>query len=202
MFKSKKLKKPLIVILSVVLGIIFICVAAVVGCRLIADSLIYHYVDLSGKVRYGSTYDSGGTMGEGLKYPFFGNPLTVSEETGSTYHFPLGAGEKNLYVYDAINYPIYSWMNYMRTRYKNDVAVDYTVEMGSEYITVNFFGTLTENDEVIPIEQRFVISIKNASPDNLPTWENEDEISEGFKGYLAYLDDNTKVPDWLEKLNA
>ena len=202
MIKSKKLKKPFVIILSVVLGIILICVAAVVGCRLIADSLIYHYVDLSGEVRYGSTYDSGGTMGEGLKYPFFGNPLTVSEETGSTYHFPLGAGEKNLYVYDAINYPIYSWMYYMRMRYKNGVAVDYTVEMGSEYITVNFFGTLTENDEVIPIEQRFVISIKNASPDNLPTWENEDEISEGFKGYLAYLDDNTKVPDWLEKLNA
>lgn len=201
MIKAKKSKKPLIIALSVILGI-FVTVAAFFGIYyLSADALIYHYVNLSAEVTcYASSYDKvGETRGKEIKYPFFGNPLVITEEAGATYGFPFGAGEKNIPVYIAINDPISTWIFYLGDRYKNNAAVDYTVEMDSEYITVNFTGTLTEKDEVIPIEQKFVISIKNASLDNLPTWVNEDEISEGYRDFLFYLRNigTAEPPDWM-----
>lgn len=199
MLKAKKSKKPLIITLSVILGIIFIFAAYLGIYYLCADALIYHYVDLSAEVKFCSTYDKDGEIwGRGIKYPFFGNPLTISEEWGPNIGLPLGAGETNIVVYDVLNGPIVSWVYYMRYRYKNNASVDYTVDMDKEHITVNFNGTLTENGKAVPIEQKFSFSIANASPENLPVWLNKEDISEGFDEYLTYLDDNEKVPEWMK----
>lgn len=201
MIKAKKTKKPLIIALSVILGLCVILAAFIGIYRLIADSLIYSYVNVSDIYYDGLKYNEMPEKREDYprQYPFFGNPLVITEEGGATYGFPFGAGEKNIPVYIAINDPISTWIFYLGDRYKNNAEVDYTVEMDSEYITVNFTGTLTENDEVIPIEQKFVISIKNASLDNLPTWVNEDEISEGYRDFLFYLRNigTAEPPDWM-----
>lgn len=200
MLKAKKSKKPLIITLSVILGIIFIFAAYLGICCIIADSLIYHYVDINAETKYGTTYEVGGIIGKGLKYPFFGNPLTISEKSGKIITiFPFNAGEKNVPVYNAINDPIYIWIDYMKLRYKNNAAVDYTVETDNEQITVNFSGTLTEDGKTVPIEQKFAFGIENASPENLPVWLNREEVSEGFNEYLIYfLEDRTKAPEWFE----
>lgn len=204
MFNAKKAKKPLIIILYVVFGLIVMFAAFLGSYYLSADALVYHYINISDIYINGVDYNQRPEKREDYprQYPFFGNPLTISEESGTSIHFPLHGGEKNVSVYEAINDPIRTWILYLSDRYKNDAAVNYTVEINNEYITVNFTGTITEDDEVIPIEQKFVFSIANATPENPPVWLNKEKISDGFKGYLAYLEDNTKVPDWLEKLNA
>lgn len=197
MLKAKISRKPLITILSIILCVIFIFIAFRGIYYLFADALIYHYVNVNAEADYSTPYDVG-TIGRGIKYPFFGNPLTVSEETGTGVGLPFGAGEKNIFVYHAINEPICLWIDYMRYRYRNNAAVDYTVEMDKEYITVSFSGMLTENGKAIPIEQKFAFSIADASPENLPVWLNEEEISEGFNEYLTYLDGDTEAPEWIE----
>lgn len=204
MFNVKKAKKPLIIILSVILGLIVIFDMFLGIYYLSADALVYHYINISDLYYDGVDYNQRPEKREDYprQYPFFGNPFTISEESGTSIHFPLHGGEKNFFVYEAINDPMRTWIFYLGYRYKNDAAVNYTVEIDNEYITVNFSGTLTENGKTTPIEQKFVFSIANATPENLPVWLNKEEISEGFNEFLLYLEDDTKVPDWLEKMLA
>lgn len=200
--KVKKPKKALIIALSVLLGL-FVILAAYIGIgRLIADTLIYSYVNVSDIYYDGREYNEKPERREDYprQYPFFGNPLIIHGDGGASFGTWFGAGEKYIYVYAAVNDPIYTWIQYLSWRYKNNAVVDYySVDMDSEYITVNFTGSIRDNDEVIPIGQRFVINIKNASLDNLPTWVNEDEISEGYREFLFYLRNigTAEPPDWL-----
>lgn len=200
MFNAKKAKKPLIIILYVVFGLTVMFAAFLGSYYLSADALVYHYINISDIYINGVDYNQRPEKREDYprQYPFFGNPLTISEESGTSIHFPLHGGEKNYSVYEAINSPIQTWIFYLQDRYKNDAFVRYTVEIDKEYIKVYFTGTVTEDGKTVPIEQNFIFDIANASPENLPVWVNREEISEGFKGYLAYLDDHTKVPDWLK----
>lgn len=197
--KSKNIRKSLIITLSIFFGIILIAAAFFGIYYLIADSLIFDYINVRAEVSFlASPYDKSGE--KEIMFPFFGNPLTISEESSTSIGFPLGAGKKNISVYDAVNEPIYTWVQYMKWRYDNNTVIDYTVEMDKEHITVNFSGTLTQDGRVTPIKQEFAFSIADASTENLPVWLNDEEISEGFKEYWIYLyEDSTKVPNWLEE---
>lgn len=203
MLKEKNPKKPLIIVLSVILGIALIIGVLIGGYCLIANAVIYSYVDLPDAFINGVDYPLIENDEDcPRRYPFFGNPLTISADQGASYHCLFNAGEKNLFIYGAINDPIYTWISYLSMRYKNDAKVDYTVEQDSDYITVNFTGTLEENGEIIPIEQKFVFDIRRVSAINAPYWANSDEISEGYRDFLFYCrnqdyPDRIETPDWI-----
>lgn len=107
MLKAKISKKPLIIILSIILCVIFIFIAFRGIYYLFADALIYHYVNVNAEAGYSTPYEVG-TIGRGIKYPFFGNPLTISEETGTGVGLPFGAGEKIfLFIMPSMNRYVY-----------------------------------------------------------------------------------------------
>ena len=114
MFNIKKAKKPLIIILSVVLGLTVMFAAFLGSYYLSADVLVYHYINISDVYYDGVNYNQWPEKCEDYprQYPFFGNPLTISEESRTSVYFPLHGGEKNYFVYEAINSPIQTWILY------------------------------------------------------------------------------------------
>ena len=133
-----------------------------------------------------------------VNYPWFGNPMMIpSHDSGRIYAIPFGgAGLKNLDVYDAVNDPIGMWIYYLGVRYDRRFTLDYTMEQDSKRIVVYFTGTAEDGDgSTVPLDQTFLYDIENASPDNLPTWLNEEDLSEECKEYWFFYITNW-IPCW------
>ena len=115
----------------------------------------------------------------------------------------LGSGgEKNIWVYMAVNDPIFSWIYYLGDRYDGRFTVDYTMEQDSKSISVRLTGTAYDDDgSAVPLDQGFLFNIENASPENLPTWLNEDDLTDECKEYLDFWRnyETVPVPAWLEE---
>ena len=200
----RKPPKPLVITLIVLLSIVALAAAAYGGIYLYSEQVIFEHRDCStayAPVKY--EYSEGYS----INYPFFANPLALSGCDGTSYALIFGSGgEKNIPVYNAVNDPIYTWVNYLSSRYKRHVNLDYTMEQDSKAILVSLSGNVTDDEgKIIPLEQKFVFNIENASPENLPQWINKDEASADYKEYLDYLQsyprdpENTKIPDWLAR---
>lgn len=141
------------------------------------------------------------------KYPFFANPLMMAEPTvnanaiGMTsmvLSFPTGVKDEKLYVYSAVNGPIDAWIHAVIVKYHSRVNIDYTVENDGKTLTVTFSGTVEQDGEKVPIEEKLIFDIENADADNLPKWVNEDEVCDEVKEWYKYLDDPTEEnrPSW------
>lgn len=154
-----------------------------------------------------------------MKYPHFANTLFLQgqsqDENGKiistagislvVYGGPSGVDYKKVYIYEAVNEPIRSWVFVISAKYHDRVNVDYTVENNGKTLTVLFKGTAEQDGEKIPIEQKFVFDIENADVDNLPKWVNEDEMSDDARQWIKewhnmYLSDDHAVPSWGEWL--
>lgn len=196
----RKPPKPLVITLIVLLSIVVLAAAAYGGIYLYSEQVIFDHRDISEP--YGPIEES---EGYSLNYPFFGNPLTLSGSSAASYALIFGSGgKKNIPVYNAVNDPIYTWVSYLSRRYKRHVNLDYTMEQDSKTISVSLSGNFKDDEgKIIPLEQKFVFNIEDASPENLPQWTNKDEASADYKEYLDYLQnypkdpENTKIPDWL-----
>ena len=174
MSKSKKI----VPIAGVVLAIVVI--AVVISCMVIyinADAIRFDYVDCNVYVADGSVYPE--ENGYSIRYPFFGNSAMLGE-FGASYGFPLGAGEKNVEVYQTVNDPIYVWARVTVAKYENRVNIGYTVENDGRTLTVELSGTANDGENTVPVEKVFVFDIENASPDNLPVWTNRTETDDEF----------------------
>ena len=202
----KKAAKIRLIILSSILGLILLLFATLGLFYLYADSVVFDHIDTSiVPVREG--VDAPSNDEYPVNYPWFGNPLMLLWESGRGFGLFFGhGGEKNLSVYMAVNDPIVMWIDYLSERYDRQFIVDYTLEQDSKSISVYFKGTAEDSDgSSIPLDQTFLLDIENASPDNLPTWLNEDELDEECREYWNFLlnYETVPMPEWLEeKLGA
>lgn len=141
------------------------------------------------------------------KYPFFANPLMCAEPTvvanehGLSFmilSYPEGIKDEKLKVYTAVNNPIDAWTYVVTVKYHSRVNIDYTVENDGKTLTVTFSGTVEQDGEKIPIEEKLIFDIENADVDNLPKWVNEDEVRDEVKEWYKYIDDPTEEnrPSW------
>ena len=199
---KKAIKIPLI-ILSVLLALFLIIAIAFGALYLYSDMVIFDHRDITDIPFYESIDVPSESYS--VNYPWFGNPMMLSGGGGKTFTLTLGSGgEKNLRVYSAVNDPIYIWIHYLGERYDGRVSLDYTMEQDSKTISVHLSGAADDDDgSSVPLEQSFIFNIENASPDNLPKWLNEDDLTDEYKEYLNYLlnYETVPMPDWLtEKL--
>lgn len=197
----KKAAKIRLIILCSILGLILLFFAALGVMYLYADSVVFGHIDTSTV----SVFSGIDTPAEDypVNYPWFGNPLMLIGRTGRGFAiiFDRG-GEKNIYVYMAVNDPIDTWIDYLSHRYARRFTLDYTMEQNSKSISVHLTGTGYEDDgSTVPIDQSFLFDIENAAPDNLPTWLNEDDLTDEYKEYLNFLRnyETVPMPAWLEK---
>ncbi|MCM1298699.1 MAG: hypothetical protein NC203_07145 [Firmicutes bacterium] len=197
----RKPSKPLIVVIIIILAIALLIAIAAGGLYLFSETVRFDHRDTS-EAYAPVSYEQ--PEGYSVNYPFFGNSLTLSGGTGRSCAFVFGVGgEKNIWVYNAVNEPIDTWVDYLATRYKRHVNLNYDLEQDSKSITVTFKGNAADDEEtVIPLEQKFVFDIENASSDTLPQWINKDEASADYKEYLNYLEnpDVNPMPDWYQQM--
>ena len=200
----KKTAKIRLTILCSILGLILLLFALLGALYLYADSVVFGHIDSSNVI-----------VSEGLdvpyneypvRYPWFGNPLTINEGAAGIVSPFAGGGVKNLSVYNAINDPIFLWINfYLSDRYDRRFTLDYTMEQDSKTISVRLVGTAYESDgSAVPLDQSFIFDIENASPDNLPAWLNEDDMSDEYKEYIYFLFnyETAPMPDWAAEKYA
>lgn len=193
------------IIISVVLALVLLAAIASGGFYLYSGLIIFDHRDCSSAY---APEDFEHPNGYSINYPFFGNPLTLSGSTGRTYAIN-SVSEKNVCVYDAVNEPIYTWVDYLASRYKRYVNLSYIMEQNDKTISVSLNGSAKDDEgNNISLEQKFVFDIENASPDNLPKWTNKNEMNADYKEYLdylqSYIDDPEKavMPGWLAEQAA
>ncbi|MCM1487373.1 MAG: hypothetical protein NC203_03310 [Firmicutes bacterium] len=194
---KKSVKIPLI-ILSVILALILLAAIALGGVFLYSGLIIFDHRDCtinSASIEFNDSYS--------LVYPFFGNPIVLSGSDGPTYA-TNSISRKSVPVYDAVNSPMYMWKDYLCSRYKKCVNLNYVMEQNDKTISVSFSGNAKDDEgNTVPLEQKFVFDIENASPDKLPEWINRGEMNDDYKEYLDYIqsriDDpkNAVMPEWL-----
>lgn len=196
----KKAAKVRLVILCSILGLILLFFASLGVLYLYSNLVVFGHIDETH-----ASYFSGLEISEDdypVRYPWFGNPLMIYEGGGGIYGTIFNnGGLKNIPVYNAVNDPMDLWINwYLSERYDRRFTLDYTLEQDSKTISVHIFGTAYEEDgTAVPLDQSFIFDIENASPDNLPTWLNEDDMSGEYKEFVNYLFNHETVPmpDWI-----
>ena len=198
----KKAAKIRLIILSSVLGLILLLFAALGLLYLYSDSVVFGHRDTSFVTAHVDIDISAADYH--VNYPWFGNPMMMSGSDSYIMYAPfLGSGgEKNIWVYMAVNDPIFSWIYYLGDRYDGRFTVDYTMEQDSKSISVRLTGTAYDDDgSAVPLDQGFLFNIENASPENLPTWLNEDDLTDECKEYLDFWCnyETVPVPAWLEE---
>ena len=185
------MQKNVNIVLSILLALFLLIVAAAGALYLYAESVIFDHVD------------SHNFFSSKVNYPWFGNPVMISEGNGGIYSGSIfGGGEKNIRVYNAVNDPIFDWIYYLRERYDGSVTLDYTLEQDSKSISVYFTGTAYDNDgSAVPLDQSFLFDIENAAPDNLPRWLNEDDMTDEYKEFIHYVLnwETVPMPAWMEE---
>lgn len=205
---ARKPAKALIVTIIVITILILLTALTFGGIYLYSEAVIFDHRDCNTAYSFSEYVD-----GYSIKYPRFGNPMMIGVDvdengiTGRIYSLTFGKGGlKNVPVYDAINSPLCIWVDYLMIKYKNRVNLDYTLEQDSSTITVCLTGNAEDDEEQsVSLEQKFVFDIKDAGPDNLPDWVNQNEASAEFKEYWNYLNNTSSMamPDWLaEQLQA
>ena len=196
----KKAAKIRLIILCSILGLILLLFAFLGGLYIYSEQVIFDHIDNTHV-----PYPSGLDISEDdypVKYPWFGNPLMIYEGGGGIYVtiFEHG-GEKNISVYNAVNDPLVLWVDfYLSNRYDRRFTLDYTLEQDNRTISVHLFGTAYDDDgSAVPLDQSFLFDIEDASPDKLPTWLNEDDMSDEYKEFVNYLfnHETAPVPDWV-----
>lgn len=197
----KKTKKVLAITASVILSLALVSVIALAAYYLYAETVIFDHKNCSTVI---SDVDPAKENIEGysLNYPFFGNPTALNGTAGRTYSLTFfSGGEKNICIYDAVNDPIYIWVEYLYNKYRGRVNLDYTLEQDSKTISVSMSGNLNDGEKTVFVEQKFVFDIENAAPDHLPVWANGDEISDEFREYIDYVNNpcDDTVPDWVKQ---
>ena len=198
----KKAAKIRLIILSSLFGLLLLLFAVLGLLYLYADSVVFGHIDTSFVTAHIDIDISAADYP--VNYPWFGNPMMMSSIASyRTYSAFLGSGgTKNIWVYMAVNDPIISWIDYLSDRYDGRFTVDYTMEQDSKSISVHLAGTAYDDeDDAVPLDQSFLFNIENASHENLPTWLNEDDLTDECKEYLNFWRnyETVPVPDWLEE---
>ncbi|MCM1298701.1 MAG: hypothetical protein NC203_07155 [Firmicutes bacterium] len=201
----RKLPKPLVITLIVILPLVLLTVLIFGSIYLYSEAVIFDHRDCN-TVRSFVPYREGYSV----KYPRFGNPMMIGidvDENGTTgriYSLTLGkGGMKNVPVYDALNGPLCLWVDYIAAKYENRVDIDYTLEQDSRTVTVNLTVSAEDGDgNTVPVRQEFVFDIENASPNNLPEWVNQGSVTDEFREYLDYCNDpyENPMPDWYQEM--
>lgn len=200
----KKAAKIRLIILCSILGLILLFFASLGVLYIYADSVVFGHKDISSV----PVLEGVKTPAEDypVNYPWFGNPLMMlsGSDGGRIYNlvFERG-GDKNIGVYTAVNDPIDMWIDYLSDRYERRFTLDYTMEQDSKSIAVHLTGTAYEEDgTAVPLDQSFLFDIENASPDNLPKWLNEDDLTDEYKEYLNFIFnyETVPMPAWMEEL--
>ena len=200
----KKAAKLRLIILSSILGLILLLFAALGMFYLYADSVVFDHRDTS-QVPVRVEIDAPSNDEYPVNYPWFGNPLMLLWDSGRGFGLFFGhGGEKNMNVYMAVNDPLVMWIDYLGERYDRRFTLDYTMEQDSKRIAVYFTGTAEDGDgSTVSLDQAFLFDIENAGPEKLPTWLNEEDMSEECQEYWDFLlhHETVPMPDWLaEKL--
>ena len=200
----KKTVKIPVIIISVLLALILLIAIGCGALYLYSDAVIFDHRDVSAVSL--SEFIDAPPDSYSVNYPWFGNPMMLSGGDGRTFSLTLGSGgEKNVWVYTAVNNPIDTWVDYLGARYDGRFSLDYTMEQDSKTISVHLTGTADDNGSSVPLEQSFIFNIENASPENLPTWLNEDDLTDEYKEYLNFLlnYETVPMPAWYaEKMAA
>lgn len=118
----RKPPKPLIITLIVVLSIALLIAATAAGIYLYSETVRFDHRDCSSVIAL-MVYDE--VEGYSVNYPYFGNSLMLSGSDARSYAFIFGSGGKNnIRVYDAVNAPIDTWVDYLASRYKKRINLD------------------------------------------------------------------------------
>jgi len=191
-------KRAPIIAISVILISALLVLSAFAGLYLYSEAVIFDHRDSS---EVHSTISP--AEGFSVKYPFFANPMALSGSGGRAYTLTLlNGGEKNIEVYEAVNAPVYIWVDYLYNRYRGRVNLDYSLELDGKTITVSMIGNVYEGENSIPVEQKFVFDIENADSDQLPKWINEEETDEEYREFFGFVTNPTvnPMPDWYGEM--
>jgi hypothetical protein len=191
-------KRAPIIAISVILISALLVLSAFAGLYLYSEAVIFDHRDSS---EVHSTISP--AEGFSVKYPFFANPMALSGSGGRSYTLTLlNGGEKNIEVYEAVNAPVYIWVDYLYNRYRGRVNLDYSLEQDGKTITVSMSGNVYEGENSIPVEQKFVFDIENADSDQLPKWINEEETDEEYREFFGFVTNPTvnPMPDWYGEM--
>ena len=191
-------KRAPIIAISVILISALLVLSAFAGLYLYSEAVIFDHRDSS---EVHSTISP--AEGFSVKYPFFANPMALSGSGGRSYTLTLlNGGEKNIEVYEAVNAPVYIWVDYLYNRYRGRVNLDYSLEQDGKTITVSMSGNVYEGENSIPVEQKFVFDIENADSDQLPKWINEEETDEENREFFGFVTNPTvnPMPDWYGEM--
>lgn len=198
----RKLPKPLVITLIVILSVILIAAIVLGICYLNADALKFEHADSSWLI--GLPIKEGSS----INYPHFGNLMTLDLDSngkfaGTVAPFMGTGGRKNLVVYDAVNNVVFANVDYLARRECSEgINLDYTVKQDNKTITVSLNGTGTDSSgKNVSIDKALVFDIENVSAENLPIWVNENEACEEFKEYWYYLNNTGTVdmPEWYSE---
>ncbi len=193
-----KTKRTALIVISVLLISALLVLSAFAGIYLYSEAVIFDHRDSS---EVHSTISP--AEGFSVKYPFFANPMALSGSDGRSYTLTLlNGGEKNIEVYEAVNAPVYIWVDYLYNRYRGRVNLDYSLELDGKTITVSMIGNVYEGENSIPVEQKFVFDIENADSDQLPKWINEEETDEEYREFFGFVTNPTvnPMPDWYGEM--
>ena len=191
-------KRAPIIAISVILISALLVLSAFAGIYLYSETIIFNRRD-------SSEVHSAVPPVEGfsVKYPFFANSMALSGSDGRAYTLTLpNGGEKNIEVYEAVNAPVYILVDYLYNRYRGRVNLDYSLEQDSKTITVSMSGNVYEDENSIPVEQKFVFDIENADSDQLPKWINEGEMDEEYRDFFGFVTNPmvNPMPDWYVEM--
>ena len=193
-----KTKRTALIVISVLLISALLVLSAFAGIYLYSEAVIFDHRDSS---EVHSTISP--AEGFSVKYPFFANPMALCGSDGRSYPLTLlNGGEKNIEVYEAVNAPVYIWVDYLYNRYRGRVNLDYSLEQDGKTITVSMSGNVYEGENSIPVEQKFVFDIENADSDQLPKWINEEETDEEYREFFGFVTNPTvnPMPDWYGEM--
>ncbi|MCH5199657.1 MAG: hypothetical protein J1F60_01765 [Oscillospiraceae bacterium] len=197
----KNAAKIRLIILCSILGLILLFFAFLGALYLYSNAVVFGHRDTS---EVGSFLTDADALAADypVNYPWFGNPLMLIGGTGRGFAIIFrDGGMKNIDVYMAVNDTIVTWIDYLSYRYDRRITLDYTMEQNSKTISVHFTGTAEDNGSIVPIDRSFIYNIENASPDNLPKWLNEDDMTDEYKEYINYRFnyETAPMPAWLEE---
>lgn len=191
-------KRTPIIAISILLISALLVPSAFTGLYFYSEAVIFDHRD-SSEVHSAISPSEGFSV----KYPFFANPMALSVSDGRSYALALwNGGEKNIDVYEAVNAPIYIWVDCLYNRYLGRVNLDYSLERDEKTITVSMSGNVYVGENSIPVEQKFVFDIENADSDQLPKWINEEETDEEYREFFGFVTNPmvNPMPDWYGEM--
>lgn len=200
----KKAAKIRLIILCSILALILLFFAFLGGLYIYSNMVVFSHVDNTASLPSAPDISADDYP---VRYPWFGNPLMIHKDGGGIYTIVFNdGGEKNIPVYNAVNDPMILWVDfYLNYRYDRRFTLDYTLEQTGKTISVRLTGTAYETDgAAVPLDQSFIFNIENASPENLPAWLNEDDMTDEYKEFVNYMfnHETAPMPAWFEEKAA